>query len=258
MIYFLICLGASIIGAISGMGGGVIIKPVLDTMGTMDVTTISFLSGCTVLSMSMVTLYRNRHSEIKVDKIKGTYLAIGAAFGGIVGKRLFDLIKHLSDTPHLVGAAQSFILAIITLGVLFFTLNRAHIKPYIIQGKSMTVIIGLVLGVLSAFLGIGGGPINLAVLFYFFAMDSKTAALNSIYIIFFSQTTSLIQTILRGSVPNFQWSIFLMMVAGGIAGGIVGPIFSNKMSTKHVDRLFLIVVILVTGISLINGINYLT
>lgn len=33
---------ASVIGAICGIGGGVIIKPVLDSVGILDVTAISF------------------------------------------------------------------------------------------------------------------------------------------------------------------------------------------------------------------------
>lgn len=257
MIYFLICFGASIIGAVSGMGGGVIIKPILDSMGTLDVTTISFLSGCTVLSMTIMTLIRNRNTEIKIDKRKGTYLAIGAALGGIVGKELFDTVRTLSGRPELVGAAQSFFLAFITLGVLIFTLNKAKIKPYEVEANTTTMIIGVGLGCLSSFLGIGGGPINLAVLYLFFAMDTKTAALNSIYIILFSQVTSLSQTILMGNVPNFEWSTFIVMVAGGITGGTVGPMLSKKMSTKHVDKLFIVVVVVVTLISVMNGVKYL-
>ena len=53
---------------------------------------------------------------------------------------------------------------------------------------------------LSAFLGIGGGPINLAILSFCFSMDSKTAALNSLYIILFSQAASFINTLVRGTV----------------------------------------------------------
>ena len=52
MIFFLICFLASAVGAVCGIGGGVIIKPVLDAFGILDVETISFLSGCTVLSMT--------------------------------------------------------------------------------------------------------------------------------------------------------------------------------------------------------------
>ena len=52
ILFFVISFLASIAGAICGIGGGVIIKPLLDSFGLMDVKTISFLSGCTVLAMS--------------------------------------------------------------------------------------------------------------------------------------------------------------------------------------------------------------
>ena len=52
ILFFCVSFFASIAGAICGIGGGVIIKPVLDMLGLASVATISFLSGCTVLSMS--------------------------------------------------------------------------------------------------------------------------------------------------------------------------------------------------------------
>ena len=52
LIFFLVSLLASVVGAICGIGGGVIIKPVLDLLHLESVSTISFLSVCTVLSMS--------------------------------------------------------------------------------------------------------------------------------------------------------------------------------------------------------------
>ncbi|WP_407537142.1 hypothetical protein [Cetobacterium somerae] len=68
ILYFVVCLGASILGAISGIGGGVIIKPILDALGTMQVSTISFLSGCTVLGMTTMTLYRNSKAGVRPEK----------------------------------------------------------------------------------------------------------------------------------------------------------------------------------------------
>lgn len=80
--------------------------------------------------------------------------------------------------------------------------------------------IGLVLGVMSSFLGIGGGPINLVVLFFFFSMDTKTAAENSLYIILFSQIASLFASLfaslLTRTVPEFSLGMLLLMAAGGI------------------------------------------
>ena len=52
LLFFVVSFFASIVGAICGIGGGVIIKPVLDMLHFETVSPISFLSGCTVLSMS--------------------------------------------------------------------------------------------------------------------------------------------------------------------------------------------------------------
>ena len=59
LIIILVCFFSSVVRAICGIGGGVIIKPVLDATGVMSVTTVSFLSGCTVLSMSVVSLQKS-------------------------------------------------------------------------------------------------------------------------------------------------------------------------------------------------------
>ena len=114
--------------------------------------------------------------------------------------------------------------------------------------------IGLVLGLLSASLGIGGGPINLAVLYYF-SMDTKTAALNSLYIILFSQGASFLSTVLRGTVPEFQWPVLIVMVIGGILGGTLGRGISKKLSNSGVDRLFFWLLLAITAISCYNLAN---
>ena len=108
LLIFLICFSASVIGAICGIGGGVIIKPVLDAFGIMDVATISFLSGCTVLSMSTYSVIKNKLSgESHVEQKTGLPLALGAAAGGLLGKYLFSLISSLSPDKNKVGAVQA-------------------------------------------------------------------------------------------------------------------------------------------------------
>lgn len=100
--YFLICIAATTLGAISGIGGGVIIKPVMDALSGMGVSTISFLSGCTVLTMSVVSILRSRGGDAKIDPKRGTLLAVGGAAGGIVGKWVF-----VSSRPPLEMMASS-------------------------------------------------------------------------------------------------------------------------------------------------------
>ena len=98
LIFLIVSFGASIAGAICGIGGGVIIKPALDAVGVLDVATISFLSGCTVLTMSCYSVYKAKRSgESLIDMKIGTPLAIGAAVGGVVGKWMFQMVSAGKD-----------------------------------------------------------------------------------------------------------------------------------------------------------------
>ena len=77
LLFVLVSFGASIVGAICGIGGGVIIKPTLDAFGVLSVATISFLSGCTVLSMSCYSVIKAKMAgDSSVDTKTGTPLAI--------------------------------------------------------------------------------------------------------------------------------------------------------------------------------------
>lgn len=253
LVFFIVCFGASIIGAICGIGGGVIIKPLLDSFGILDVTTISFLSGCTVLSMTTYSVVRNKLSgESNVSSKTGLPLAIGAAVGGLVGKWLFTYIKQLSDDPNKVGAVQAACLLVVTLGTLIYTIYKSKIKTYKIESILLCIVIGLLLGIMSSFLGIGGGPINLVVLFFFFSMSTKVAAENSLYVIFFSQLASLISSIVTKSVPPVEASLLLLMVAGGIAGGICGRKINKKIDGNVVDKLFIGLMVVMIIINIYN------
>lgn len=96
IIYFVVSLLASISGAICGIGGGVIIKPVLDLLRTDSVATISFLSSCTVLAMSCYSVLKNlSNGENRIDLQITIPLAVGGAVGGVVGKQSYSSIAAM-------------------------------------------------------------------------------------------------------------------------------------------------------------------
>ena len=258
VLVFAICFLASIIGAICGIGGGVIIKPALDAFGIMDVSTISFLSGCTVLSMSTYSVIKSKRSgSSRIDQKTGVPLALGAAIGGVVGKYLFQIIKRMSANPDRVGAIQAICLMIVILGTLLYTIFKSRIKTRKIESKAVCAVIGLLLGIMSSFLGIGGGPINLVVFFYFFSMDTKTAAENSLYTILFSQIASVLYSIVSGSVPDFSIGMLALMVTSGILGGACGRSFNKKLESHVVDRLFIGLMIVMIFINVYNIYKFL-
>ena len=256
ILFLLVSFFASVAGAICGIGGGVIIKPVLDLFQLAGVSTISFLSGCTVLSMSCYSVGKSMLAgEKRVNMRTGTPLAIGAAVGGVVGKQMFSALSGMFANPNLVGSVQAGCLAVITLGTLLYTIFKAKITTHNMTSPLPCVLIGLVLGIFSSFLGIGGGPINLVVLYYFFSMDTKTAAANSLYIILFSQIASLLMTLVTRTVPAFDVWTLVLMVAGGIGGGIAGRILNRRMDNKAVEKLFMILMAIIICISIYNVYN---
>lgn len=238
--FLAVSLLASVIGAICGIGGGIIIKPVLDLLSLESVAAVNFLSGCTVLSMSCYSVGRSLvKKEKSVNFSTGTPLALGAALGGILGKDLFSFVKESVSSAEILGAIQAVTLGIITVGTLIYTVNKNKIPTRNVKNKFVCVLIGVSLGVMSSFLGIGGGPINLVVLFFFFGMETKIAAANSLYIIFFSQLANLITYFVTDSVPEFNPLALVLMIGGGIGGGIIGRALNKKINSSAVEKLFI-------------------
>lgn len=238
ILIFAICLLASVTGSICGIGGGVIIKPVLDALGIMSVSAISFLSGLTVLSMSVISVFKQRRLHL-VDLRIGSLLAAGAVAGGIAGNAAFQILKAAAGNDRFVGMVQALVLAFVTLMTLLYNtfLKKRSLSRRVHRGPACAGIGGL-LGVLSAFLGIGGGPINLAVLSFAFSFDTKTAAANSLYIIMCSQISNFLISCVRRTVPDFPWIYLVFMVAAGVSGGLIGTEVNKKISPAATDRLF--------------------
>ena len=256
---FLISFLASLIGSICGIGGGIIIKPVLDAFGVFSVSAVSFLSGCTVLAMSCCTMVRAKRSGTSCIHMDTEIpLAAGAAAGGVLGKSLFHIISGLSADENRAGAVQAVILLILTLGTLIYTLNKSRISSLHVRNRFSCLAIGLVLGILSSFLGIGGGPFNLAVLYFFFSMDSKEAAQNSLCIILFSQTANLITAAASRSIPAVPPLTLLIMICAGTAGGLAGGRINRKIDSLTVGRLFIFLMILIIGINIYNILKYMS
>ena len=109
---------------------------------------------------------------------------------------------------------------------------------------------------MSSFLGIGGGPINLVVLAFFFSMSTKEAAANSLYIILFSQVTSLVQTIATASIPEVNIWYLVFMVVGGVLGGFLGSKINKTLSEDRVNKLFILLMAVIIAINVYNAVKF--
>lgn len=257
VLIFCVALFACIIGKICGMGGGVIIKPALDALGLYSVSTINVLSGCTVIGMSLWSVGKGmvRHDS-QIDLKISTPLAIGAAIGGILGKELFAAVAACFADANTAGGVQASLLLTATFFTLLYTINKGRIPSHQVRSPLLCVLIGLGLGLFGSFLGIGGGPFNIAVLFFFFTMTTKTAAQNSLYIILISQTAGMVKTLLSGTLPDIPLQILIGMVLFGVLGSEIGGRLNRVLSEKRTTTLFEGAMVLVMCINVYNILRF--
>lgn len=256
-LYSLICFIACTIGAICGIGGGVIIKPTLDMVSTLDVSSVAFLSSCTVLSMSMYSIMKIVISQKVKVTFQTIYLGLGAAIGGVIGKHLLEmLVVSLSINKEII-LIQNLIILLLTIVTLLYSLNKLEIKQYFINNTFSIFLIGGSLGLISSFLGIGGGPINILILSVFFGMKPKEAAINSLFIIMCAQITSILSTTLKKQIPVVNPYVLLGMIIAGVVGGIIGRLINDKMKEECVTHFFVKTLYLIMLINIYNIVNFL-
>ncbi|WP_234402344.1 sulfite exporter TauE/SafE family protein [Oceanobacillus damuensis] len=255
--YFLIGLSASLLGAMAGLGGGIIIKPVLDLFGHYDLATIGVLSAATVLAMATVSLIQVRHMDANVDKKIGLLIAFGSILGGFLGKGLFNFLLNQVNSASMIGMLQSGLLAIILAIIFLYVRYKGLLKSYQLYSKGIILSVGIILGMLSSFLGIGGGPLNVAVLYLLFSMNAKNAVVNSTFIIFFSQLSALALIAVTEGFGDYDLSMIGYMIVGGIIGGFIGSKLVNKLANVRIELVFNSTLMMIILLNVYNLIKYI-
>ncbi len=252
ILYFLIAIGSTTIGAMTGVGGGVIIKPMLDILGHYDSLTISTLSAITVLSMAIASLTKQLIARSKIDMSIVIPLALGSILGGVIGQKTLSYVSSVMENPNHITVVQNVFLAVLIIIILLYTINRAKIKSHNLHGIWISAGVGMLLGIMSSFLAIGGGPINVVAFIYLFSYDLKKATQSSIITILFAQIANVFSI---GSLHGFSvqdLSMLPVMVVGAVSGGLIGSKLVGSLSEKGVSYAFNILQIVVFCICILN------
>lgn len=252
LIYALVIVIANSLGAVSGMGGGVLIKPLLDSIGADSVAAISFYATVAVFTMAVVTTTKQIQNGAKLSFQMVAWIAGGAVVGGVLGKSVLTWSLSLWS-EHIVLASQ-IILTILT--ILFAFLNtRFNWQPLGLSGWHWQLGCGLVLGFFASFLGIGGGPINVALLMLMFGLPIKLATVYSLATIFCSQGAKLVTIIAVGEWQQFDLERLWFIIPAAIIGGFIGSKLSQILSTEKVTVVFQLMLLMVIVINAYNGIQ---
>lgn len=252
ILYFFIATATSTLGAMVGMGGGVIIKPVLDMLGHYPTNTVGILSSLSVFSMAVISFLKQIRAKAKFDFSIVIPVALGSTLGGILGQSIFATISALAPSINFVLIVQNIVLGSLVISVFFYMLYKERVQSKSFSGIFVCFFIGMCLGIVSAFLGIGGGSINVAVFVYLFSFDTKKAAISSIVTILFSQSAKLILIAMSTGFGAYDLSVAPFMIAGAILGGFLGSGFIVKFNEKQVEKAFLCALFFVFLLCIMN------
>lgn len=256
LIYAVVILIATSLGAFVGLGGGVIIKPVLDFIGAEPRMQVDFLSCVAVFTMSIVSTVKSIKNKVDFKKNIIVFIAFGSIAGGFFGSACMDLLEKAAH-QNIIRCIQAFILATLLAAVSIYVSKQRF--SFHVQNNIAICAVGLLLGFIASFLGIGGGPINVAVLTLFFSMDVKASAVYSVAIIFFSQFSKLITMFAASGIEPYahQWKTLLFILPAAVLGGIIGSKLNRKFDDKLIRKVFVTVMVLLVLLNVFNGINYL-
>lgn len=252
ILYGFVVFLATLLGSFVGLGGGVIIKPVLDVINAHSLTEISFFSSCAVFSMSITSTTRHIIKKTPIKPSIVLLVALGSVGGGLLGNYLFNYALSVSSTPNTVRGIQSAILAVFLVCVIIFV--SGNFKTFNVKNPIAILLSGLLLGTAAAFLGIGGGPINVAFLTLMFSFTMRDAAVYSVAVIFFSQCANIISTYIKTGFSGFDMKVLLVIIPVAVIGGFIGSILNRKCNEKAIKVTFTIAVSSVAALSLYNAV----
>lgn len=229
VIYAFIAFFATTLGAVVGVGGGIIIRPTLAFL-EVDKELASFTSSITVLVMAIVTLlvYRKKHAKIEVRRTG--VMAGGSIVGGFVGAGLIPLVSE-----QVINIGYIIVLAAIIL--ITVSKNRFSVKKEIAGAGAFLT--GGITGTMSGFFGIGGGPFQMAALMLCFKMEAREAAVQSIFITALTTASTLVRYAIDGA---WNLSLAIYLIPAAVAGGALGALLNRRIASKHIQALLVVVV----------------
>lgn len=212
----LILLGAAtgLLSGLFGIGGGVVLVPLLVLLLGFQQrlaagTSVAAILPAAVIGGAGYALQGN------VDWIAALCLAIGIVGGAQLGS------WALARVPTtLLRVLFMVFLAAIIVSLWLVVPQRDDVIPISVLTVVMLIVTGFVTGVLSGLLGVGGGVIVVPVLMFFFGASDLIAKGTSLLMLIPGSISGTLGNLRRGNV-DLRSALFL-----GVTAGVLSPVGS--------------------------------
>jgi uncharacterized membrane protein YfcA len=268
--FLLLGLGG-VVGILSGMfgvGGGFLMTPLLFFIGIPPAVAVATEANQIVASSFSGALAHLKRKT--VDLKMGLILLIGGLLGAGIGLIIFNYLKSLGQVDLLVKLCYVAFLGIIG-SLMFIESLRAILKtqsglipkkvrrprslaqqlPFKMRFRTSglyisvipPILVGLLVGILSAIMGVGGGFIMVPAMIYILGMPTKVVVGTSLFqIIFVTGFTTVLH-----ATTNYTVDIALavLLLLGGVLGAQLGSQFGTRLRAEQLRILLALMVIAV-------------
>ena len=277
---FMVVLGFAV-GLLSGMfgvGGGFLTTPILIFYGIPPTVAVaSATTQITGASVSGALVHMRRGG---VDLKMGGVMIVGGLFGSIIGAIVFRLLQTTGQIDLVIGSLYVLILgtigvimlkdALVALGymkqptavqtgarhnrrVASLPLRWRFYSSGLYVSPLAPLALGFVAGMLTVFLGIGGGFILVPAMIYLLGMAARVVIGTSLVMILaVSAATTLVHALTTRSVDIVLAALLLV---GGVIGAQYGAVLATRIKPDLL-RLALAIIILLVGMRMALGLAW--
>jgi uncharacterized membrane protein YfcA len=232
---WLIPLGfvAGVLGSMIGLGGGIIVVPVLTFFGfppTLAASDSLFAAFSNAVA-STISYSKQKRIEYSLGLKLGLLTIPGTVLGAYVSSDV---------TPEIFKIL--FGLVLISSAIYIFLRKKIETKEKVIKKQIMifAVAASFFAGIISSFFGIGGGIIFVPLMVVGIGMTMKKAAPTSQFILLFASFSGVVVHSILGH-PDFLQAGLL--ASGSFAGGVLGARLSLEIRERFLQILVSVIII---------------
>jgi uncharacterized membrane protein YfcA len=210
-----------------------------------------------------------------VDFKMGIYLLVGGFLGGLVGVQAIKLLHAMGNADFVIK--MTYVLMLGTVGVYMFVesiqsmrkkkdavvqeaqeeketavsrflkslpLQTRFEKSGVTHSALVPIVLGSIVGVLAAIMGVGGGFLMVPVMVYMLRMPMHVVVGTSLFQILF---TCIEVTFLQATTNHsVDFLLAVLLLVGSTVGAQIGTVFGRKLKGEQLKVLLAAIVLVVT------------
>jgi uncharacterized membrane protein YfcA len=276
-IFILIGLGllVGLLSGLFGVGGGFLMTPLLMMLGIPSTVAAATDSNQIVAASTSGTYAHWRVGN--VDFKMGLMLLAGGFLGGMVGVQLMKVLRTMGDADFVIKMTYVLMLGSVGTYMFFESLSsirkkknqaleekdtrkeseskmarflkslpmQVHFeKSGVTHSALVVVFLGVIVGILAAVMGVGGGFLLVPVMVYVLGMPMHVVVGTSLFQILFTCIEVTFLQAYTNHTVDFMLAILLLL--GSTIGAQVGAVFGRKLKGEQLKILLAAIVLVVT------------